>query len=314
MILTSCPLRISLVGGSTDNPNFIKKYGRGCVISFPSNLRTYVTIHKDVFGANSIDKKYVLNYSKRESVENIKDIQNELIRECLDYFKVEQIICSLNSDVYSTGSGLASSSSYLMSLIKAIHVMRNVKINDFEICKIAEKIEQRFNPMVGQQDFYGSMGGLKRINFDRYNDPTIKYLSTNIFNMMDIHLIYTGIVRQSTKILETINIDKSKEMLEYVDWLEESIHISDVKLFNKIINQNWQTKKETSREICGSNDLIDLDDRLTNDSDVLSHKLCGAGGGGYFLVFTKKDVNMDTKYSNIKKIEISERGIDSFNL
>jgi D-glycero-alpha-D-manno-heptose-7-phosphate kinase len=314
MILTSCPLRVSLVGGSTDNPNFIEKYGYGSVISFPSTLRTYVTLHRDVFGANSIDKKYILNYSHRESVDKIEHIQNELIRECFNYFNMEQIICSLNSDVYSTGSGLASSSSYLMCLIKSIHTLRKEKITDFEVCKIANRIEKLFNPMVGQQDFYGSMGGLKRINFDRYDGPTIKYLGTDIFHMMDMYLIYTGVIRKSTKILETIDIHKSKEMLEYVDYLEESIHISDVKMFNEIISKNWETKKETSNEICGSNDLIDLDGRLSNDREILSHKLCGAGGGGYFLVFTKKDVDLNLKYDNVKKINISETGLKSIEL
>ena len=48
MIITSCPLRISLVGGSTDHPYFLEKYGTGSVISFPSTLRVYTTLHQDV--------------------------------------------------------------------------------------------------------------------------------------------------------------------------------------------------------------------------------------------------------------------------
>ena len=50
MIIASCPLRISLFGGSTDNPYFVKKYGYGSVISFTSDLKTYVTISQDKFG------------------------------------------------------------------------------------------------------------------------------------------------------------------------------------------------------------------------------------------------------------------------
>ena len=61
MIISSCPLRISLVGGSTDHPLFLKKYKRGSVISFPSNLRVYVTLHKDVGGINGVDKKFIIN-------------------------------------------------------------------------------------------------------------------------------------------------------------------------------------------------------------------------------------------------------------
>ena len=64
----SCPLRISLFGGSTDNPYFVEKYGRGSVISFTSNLKTYVTISQDKFGLNKDKHKYIINYSKREEV------------------------------------------------------------------------------------------------------------------------------------------------------------------------------------------------------------------------------------------------------
>ena len=49
MFVASCPLRISMFGGSTDNPYFVEKYGRGSVISFTSNLKTYVTISQDKF-------------------------------------------------------------------------------------------------------------------------------------------------------------------------------------------------------------------------------------------------------------------------
>ena len=38
MIIASCPLRVSLFGGSTDNPHFVDKYGYGSVISFACDL------------------------------------------------------------------------------------------------------------------------------------------------------------------------------------------------------------------------------------------------------------------------------------
>jgi D-glycero-alpha-D-manno-heptose-7-phosphate kinase len=67
MIVSSCPLRVSLLGGSTDSPKFIQNYKYGTVISFPCDLKTYVAISQDKFGSNK-NNKYVLNYSKREEV------------------------------------------------------------------------------------------------------------------------------------------------------------------------------------------------------------------------------------------------------
>lgn len=313
MIVVSCPLRISLVGGSTDNPTYLEKYGHGAVISFPSNLRTYITIHQDIFGSNSIDHKYNIMYSKRESVDKVSDIQNELVRNCFEYLNVEQINCSFNSDIYSMGSGLAASSSYLQALVKAIFVMREININEFEVCKIAEKIERQFNPLVGQQDFYGSMAGFKKIKFYNDKDPEITYLSTNIFNQMDMYLLYTGIIRNSQQILEKIDISKISILLNDVIQLEHSIKHTDITLFNEIIKNSWKNKKQTNYEICSTESLKQLDNKLANCKKVLSHKLCGAGGGGYFLIFTEKNSDL-TEFENIKKIEISETGLKYINL
>lgn len=316
MIVTSCPLRISLAGGSTDHPKFIEKYKRGAVISFASNLRTYVTIHKDTFGTNAIDERFVLNYSRRESVQTIQEIQNELIRYCFEYFNVtEHLNCSLTSDVFSAGSGLASSSSYLQSLIKAIYVMRNQSITQSEICQYAELIEKVFNPLVGQQDFYGSLGGLKRIDFHENELPQIRFLNQKLFDTMDCYLIYTGILRNSTEILERVNNDESLPLLQDVNDLEQAIKTNDSILFHTIISRSWENKKKTSNLICSHPELVNLDTKLYNDSAVLSHKLCGAGNGGFFLVFSHQNMqeHFFEKYNNIKQISISEIGVDAIN-
>lgn len=314
MIVASCPLRISLVGGSTDHPEFLRRYRRGAVISFPSNLRTYITIHRDVFGINTIDENYNLNYSRRETVKNVSDIQNEMLRHCFEYLNVERINCSLVSDIYSAGSGLAASSAYLQALIKAIHVWRNDSITEFEVCKIAEQIERKFNPLVGQQDFYGSMGGLKRINFFSELDPQFTYLDTKIFDFMDIHLLYTGVLRSSTKVLESIDVSKSQVLVSDVDNLEKAIRNVDVDAFNVIMNKSWQNKKQTSNLICENEVLVDLDNKLSYDSRVLSHKLCGAGNGGYFLIFSHKNSCLEKEYDKCSRINISETGLKYVNL
>lgn len=307
MIVSSCPLRISLVGGSTDHPQFIQKYGEGSVISFPSNLRTYITIHRDVFGINSIDQNYNINYSKRETVKNISDIQNEMVRHCFEYLNVDKINCTLVSDIYSAGSGLAASSAYLQALIKAVYIWRKKNITEFEVCKIAEQIERKFNPLVGQQDFYGSIGGLKRIDFYRDSDPRIRYLSTKIFDKMDIHLLYTGILRNSTTVLESLDISKSVPLLMDVIDLESAINSCDIDKFNYVMTRSWENKKQTSRLICENDVLVALDNDLRYDSRVLSHKLCGAGNGGYFLIFSEKGSTLE--YEMCSQINISETGL-----
>lgn len=168
MIISSCPLRISLFGGSTDNPYFIEKYGFGSVISFTCNLKTYTTLYRDKVGYNTTFKKFSINYSKKETPESIDEIQNELVRTVFRYFDLEPMTVSLTSDIYSQGSGLASSSSYIINLIKCISIYKNSNLTDIEICKLAFKLEQEFNPYCGYQDAYGcGIGGFKKIIFER---------------------------------------------------------------------------------------------------------------------------------------------------
>ena len=88
MYIASCPLRVSLFGGSTDNPFFVDKYRRGSVISFTSNLKTYVTISQDKIGFNKEKHKYIINYSKREEVSTVDEIQNEVVRTVLDHYNM----------------------------------------------------------------------------------------------------------------------------------------------------------------------------------------------------------------------------------
>ena len=110
MYVASCLLRISLFGGSTDNPYFVDKYGRGSVISFSSNLKAYITLHEDKMGFNKVGRKYIINYARREEVDAVNEIQNEIIRNPLEYFGCHPINVTMKSHAYSQGSGLASSS------------------------------------------------------------------------------------------------------------------------------------------------------------------------------------------------------------
>ena len=168
MYIASCPLRVSLFGGSTDNPYFVEKYGFGSVISFSCNLKTYITLHEDKLGYNMQAHKYIVNYSKREETKFIGDIQNELVRIVLNYFGCFPLTVSMTSDAYSQGSGLASSSSYIISLIKCISMFQDLNMTDIEICELALQLEQEMNPYCGYQDPYGcGIGGFKKIDFEK---------------------------------------------------------------------------------------------------------------------------------------------------
>ena len=310
MIIASCPLRISLFGGSTDNPYFVKKYGYGSVISFTSDLKTYVTISQDKFGFNKDQHKYIINYSRREEVGDVSEIKNDPVRVVLEHFNMPPVQVTLTSDAYSQGSGLASSSSYIISLIKACCIFLGIEMTDHKICELAHELELTFNPYCGYQDPYGcGVGGFKRIEF--MNDDCIKYefLSTELFDKYDTHLVFTGVTRNSKKILKNVtdNLDKVKPILTTVAFAYQSLIQKDYELFFGYMNQGWQQKKATSSSICENETIKEIDSTLENNPSVLSHKLCGAGNGGFFLVFSDKG-NLNIPYESVK-INVSPNGV-----
>lgn len=306
MIVSKSPLRISLAGGSTDLQDFIDYFGRGAVISFPVNLYTYIIISSDVSGYNKLHKKYIINYSKREEEEYIENIQNDIAREVLKYFNCEHINCTFTSDILSSGSGLASSSSYTIAFIKAVSKFKEIKLSDYEICKLSLDIERKFNNLTGLQDIYGcGIGSLKRIDFIKGQEPKFTYLPQDIFNNTNMYLVFTNITRQSTQILKSIDLQKREKLLSFVDLLEKSIKESNKDDFFSIIKEGWIRKKETSPSIIRDSYLKHLDESLNNDSNILAHRLCGAGNGGFFLVFTKEPM-VDDKFI---PISISDDGV-----
>jgi len=310
MYIASCPLRVSLFGGSTDNPYFVEKFGYGSVISFTCNLKTYVTISQDKFGFNSYQRKYIVNYSIREEVSNIHEIKNDVVRVVLDYFNMPPVQVTLTSDAYSQGSGLASSSSYIISLIKACILFLDIRMTDIEICKLAYELELKFNSYCGYQDPYGcGIGGFKKIEFIRGGGVKYDFLSTKMFNNYDAHLVFTGVTRNSKNVLKDItdNIDKAKPLLGTLDKSYNAIMQDDYGTFLNYLNKSWIQKKHTSSTITENLIIKNMDQFLSENGTVISHKLCGAGNGGFFLVFSEKG-NLNISYQSVK-IDVTPNGV-----
>tara|TARA_B100000927_G_scaffold36249_1_gene26049 strand:+ start:3725 stop:4669 length:945 start_codon:yes stop_codon:yes gene_type:complete len=312
MFISSCPLRVSLFGGSTDNPVFVEKYGYGSVISFSCNLKTYITLHEDKLGYNQ-GGKYIINYSKREEVDNTSKIKNELIRIVFENFKTPPVNVSMTSDAYSQGSGLASSSSYIISLLKCLSMYYKTPMTDIEICEMAYELELKMNPYCGYQDPYGcGVGGFKRIEFKKGGVVKYNFMNADLFREFDAHLVFTGVTRNSKVVLKdvTANVEKIKPLLLTVDKAHDAFYKKDYDEFLNLMNDSWTQKKNTSSAILKNNWIRQIDDELFENKSVIAHKLCGAGNGGFFLTFSRKgDLNIpfDCVKINVETTGVSGR-------
>ena len=316
MVISKCPLRISLSGGSTDSPLFVKKHGIGKVISFTPDLYTYSTFHQDVNGFNNYDKKYVVSYSKFERCSKIQQIHNDVVRVVLDFFNIPPIKISLDSDIFSFGSGLASSSSYILNLIQGINFLYRFNMSAEEICRLAFTLESKINPLTGYQDPFGcGIGGFKLMEFDAQNNFQVTFLPTDIFDKFDFYLVYTNIKRESTSILKSLNLNAAQPLLGQVDDMKSALISKDYEKVFHTLNKSWEIKKNTSRQILQSSALLKMDQLLANNIDIKAHKLCGAGGGGYFLIICDKtsQIKFDKTHPYIR-INIDNEGLSSTNI
>jgi D-glycero-alpha-D-manno-heptose-7-phosphate kinase len=280
MIISKCPLRISLAGGSTDLQSYLDKYKNGAVITFTPNLYTYITLKP------SSTKYYRIIYSSIDNCIDPDEIKNDIAREVIKYFNLPPVEIIFTSDIPSTGSGLASSSSYLIAMINAALAFKNEKLNKIELAKLALKIEHTFNPLTGYQDIYGCVfNGFKKLNFNDVGLDGISYYDDSFFEYYDMHLIPTGVTRSSTNILSSLNIDKIHSLMKPLQDMNNYIEQNNFNSIFEEINKGWELKKQTSPEIINSK-IKNLENKLI---DVLAKRLIGAGAGGYFLVIVEKN-------------------------
>ena len=314
MLVSKCPVRISIAGGSTDLDAFVKVHGRGAVISFAANLYTYITLFRDKFGQNFLDKKYNIVYSSTENVTALNEIKNDVARVVLSRFNCKPLSCWFTADVSSVGSGLASSSSYILSLVHAVNRLENLNLSKLQIIETAWQLEKEFNPLTGFQDPYGcATGGLNLHEKFHGENVCSAPMNPEIFNNFSMFLLPTFIKRSSTNILEKTQNKVSPKLLEAVDDMSIAIQNQNVDLFLDVIKEGWKIKKNSSLEILKNQELQILDNLIDSTDIILAHRLIGAGNGGYFLLITAKDACVldieNTFSSKVLPVSIDYNGI-----
>ena len=115
-VTTKTPLRVSFLGGGTDQKIFYSKFS-GKVISTSINKYIYVTIKSQ---NNFFNENYRINYSKTERVKNINQIQNKIIKACLKYTNNKRkLYISTVADIPDS-TGLGSSSAFTVGFLRPV--------------------------------------------------------------------------------------------------------------------------------------------------------------------------------------------------
>ena len=236
MIISKTPLRISFAGGGSDLPSYYEKES-GKVISTSINKYVYVII-KERF-----DNMIYINYSKKEIVDNVDNIEHDLVRETMRKTGIKNgVEITTLSDIPSSGSGLGSSSAITVGLLNAMYNYQNIIKSQEELADEACHIEIDIckNP-IGKQDQYGcALGGVKKIKFN--TDGRVEFKKINsTFSELDrnLYLCFTDITRSANTILSK----QSKSQTE--NRLKNSIIVKSVDEFEDILLSGFLDKTGT---------------------------------------------------------------------
>lgn len=293
MIISQTPLRISLAGGGTDLPSFYQNED-GWVISSAIDKFIFVII-KERF-----DNKIYINYSKKEIVDCVDEIEHDLVREAMRKTGVEKgIEITTLADIPSTGSGLGSSSSVTVGLLNALYAYRGELVTAERLAQEACDIEINIlRKPIGKQDQYiAAYGGVRFFQFKSNEEVIIERINLDNSRKRsfgsNLLLFFTGKTRSATKILDEQNentvqkMEVLRRMKQHAAEIRDCIDSDQFSQVGKIMAKSWEDKKRLARQI--SNGDIDAMYNRAIHAGAIGGKISGAGGGGFLLVYCLRE-------------------------
>ena len=292
MIAVRTPLRISFLGGGTDFDDFFIRYG-GAVVSTTIDKYVYVIIKK------RYDNLIRVSYSKQEVVETVDELEHEIIKEAMKKTGITRGVEVITlADVPSHGSGLGSSSSVSVGLLRALYVFKGETKTPDELAQEACRIEiDILKKPIGRQDQYiAAYGDMQFITFSGQGiipeGIDIPYEDKQRFENT-LLLFDTGLTRNSDDVLteQVTNIDHRLDILHAMKdsayRARELIVAGAFDDFGVLLDENWHLKKQLSSGI--SNTKIDNIYQTARDAGATGGKISGSGGGGFLLLYCPQE-------------------------
>jgi len=289
MIITRTPLRVGLVGGGTDLPDYYREHG-GRVLNAAIDKYVYVVVKQ------RFDDDIYVNYSSKEIVSRVEDLQHELVREALHMTGIRGgvEITTLSDIPSSGGSGLGSSSAVTVGLLQALFTYQGRQLTAEELADRACAIEiDRCRKPIGKQDQYAAAyGGVCDIRFGPGDGVVVDQLALTPQIRRKVQeellLFFTGVTRSANSILseQTANIaDRLPQLHQLRDLAGDAatgLRDGDVDALGVAMNKSWAAKRELASGV--STSQIDEAVEAAISAGATGAKVTGAGGGGFLLI------------------------------
>jgi len=315
MIIARAPLRISFVGGGTDLADFYQ-ISPGRVLSATIDQYVYTVVNR-----TPLMKKISARYAITELVDHPAELKNNRIREALLDLG---ILSGVEVGTFSHlpgGTGLGSSSSFSVGLMKALHAAQGKRIDNREAAEAASRLEiELVKEPIGKQDQYAAaFGGFNIFQFNSDHSVEVTPLLLDYKRKLDLEdhilMFFTGITRQTASVLteQRANIPEKietlKEMADAVFQFRDLLMVGDFSGLGKMLHSHWLKKKSLASNV--SNPVIDDLYQAGLRGGAWGGKVLGAGGGGC-LLFLVDPVRQESVREMVKRAA-EKNNLEHFN-
>jgi D-glycero-alpha-D-manno-heptose-7-phosphate kinase len=305
LVRARAPLRLGLAGGGTDVSPYCDIHG-GCVLNATIDRYAYAMLKE-------IDEPCLRFIAADQQIMEELPLAGHLnldTKLCLHKAAYNEIVTTFNRGqpipVEMTtfcdapiGSGLGSSSTLVVAILKAFVEMLNLPLDDYTLAHLAFKIERIDCKLQGgrQDQYAATFGGFNFMEF--YADQRVLINTLRIKNWIiceleaSLILFYTGISRESANIIadqshniasgDVDSVESMHALKREAVQMKECILKGDFAGIVESMREGWENKKRSAKAV--SNQHIDEIYQEACMAGALAGKISGAGGGGFMMFF-----------------------------
>jgi D-glycero-alpha-D-manno-heptose-7-phosphate kinase len=298
-------LRLGLAGGGTDVSPYCDRYG-GLVLNATIDKYAYTVLQP---GGNADGVRFVASDKQEEwageaapelpldgRLDLHKGVYNRIVRE-FNSGRPMPLTLTTHTDA-PPGSGLGSSSTLVVSMIKAFVEWLNLPLGEYDIARLAYEIERKDVGLSGgrQDQYAATFGGFNFMEFHPNERVVVNPLRIKNWIISELEasllLYFGGVSRDSAQIIDeqTRNVQQQDNAaIEAMHALkQESIAMKENLLkgdFDGLVQSmeaGWEAKKRMAKSI--SNPRIEESYELARQAGMRAGKISGAGGGGFMML------------------------------